>query len=108
MNSRSPFECFGVPIEGTSFEETLERIRAGSARWIVTANPEILLEAKRDPAYRDVLNRADLRIADGVGLALAARTKNIRLHRVTGVELSEGLMKEAAAQGWSVALIGGG
>lgn len=72
--------------------------------WVVTANPEILLEAKRDPAYRDLLKQADVRLVDGFGLWLATfcRTK-----RVTGVEFAERLLQVAHDKKWRVGLFGG-
>jgi N-acetylglucosaminyldiphosphoundecaprenol N-acetyl-beta-D-mannosaminyltransferase len=108
MSSNSTFKSFGVPIEGTSLTETVERAVNGRARWIVTANPEILLEARRDPSYRDILNKADLRIADGIGLTMIAALKGHHLTRVTGVELAEKILDESGARGWTVAFIGGG
>lgn len=108
MNSASTFECFGVPVEGTSLEETMTRVREGRARWIVTSNPEILLEAHRDKTYRDVLRQADLLIADGIGLAMIAAIKGHYLSRLTGVELAEKILDEAAQRHWTVAFIGGG
>lgn len=93
------FRCFGVTIEGPSLNDVLK----SDARWIVTANPEILLAAKRDKIYRDSLNHADLRMADGVGLTLVARFKGHTLHRVTGVDLAEAIVKTAK----KIALIGG-
>lgn len=108
MSSGSPFECFGVPIEGASLEATLEQIHDGSVRWIVTANPEILLQAKSDKTYREVIKQADLRVADGFGLVLMARLFGASLTRTTGVELAEAIIAEAASKNWSVAFIGGG
>jgi N-acetylglucosaminyldiphosphoundecaprenol N-acetyl-beta-D-mannosaminyltransferase len=108
MSSNSTFKIFGVPVEGTSLTETVERAVNGRARWIVTANPEILLEARRASSYRDVLTKADLRIADGIGLTMIAALKGHQLTRVTGVELAEKILDESAARGWTVAFIGGG
>jgi N-acetylglucosaminyldiphosphoundecaprenol N-acetyl-beta-D-mannosaminyltransferase len=105
MNSRSTIEFFGVPIEGTSISETLERIHDGSVHWIVTANPEILLEARRDPTYREILKQADLRVADGVGLVWMSGG---RLARATGVELAQAIIDDAAKNNLRVAFIGGG
>lgn len=93
------FHCFGVPIEGPTLAEAF----AKNPRWIVTANPEILLHAKRDKAYRDALQKADLRTADGIGLVLMARLFGHTLHRVTGVDLAEAIAKRAT----KLAIIGG-
>lgn len=106
MNT-APFSCFGVPIEGTSLQDTIIRINEGRARWIVTVNPEILLEAKRDATYRDILRQADLRVADGFGVTCAAFVNGQHITRVTGVELAEKLLDEAVIHNWNVAFIGG-
>lgn len=84
---------------------TIEYIeQALKAIWIVTANPEILLEAKRNAEYNRVLQQADVRLVDGFGLWLATfcRTK-----RVTGVEFAEHLLQVAHEKQWRVGLFGG-
>jgi N-acetylglucosaminyldiphosphoundecaprenol N-acetyl-beta-D-mannosaminyltransferase len=108
---------FNIPIEGESFlrgddacvNSTLaERIaNAHGPFWIVTANPEILLEAKRDKAYAEVLKQADARIVDGFGLWLMLKLAGQQTVRLTGVELANNLLQLAVKQQWRVALIGG-
>lgn len=98
-------EIFGVPIEGWTMSTAVEYIEElDTPVWVVTANPEILLEAKRDPAYRNLLKQADVRLVDGFGLWLATfcRTK-----RVTGVEFAERLLQVAHDKKWRVGLFGG-
>jgi len=100
---------FGVPVEGCGLDEAVTRVteeRRG-ALWIVTANPEILLLANRDHTYVDLLRQADLRTVDGFGLWLMLRFVGRKTSRVTGVELAERLVREAADRSWRVALIGG-
>ncbi len=102
---------FSIPIEGWSWPLIQRSLRArvlgSSAFWIVTTNPEILLEAKHDPVYTNTLHQADLRTVDGMGLWLALRLQGIRTTRLTGVELAEHLLAFAEEQDWKVALIGG-
>lgn len=95
---------FGVPIEGFGLKETIAHIDESLSTWIVTTNPEILLEAHRDRAYASVLKRADLRLVDGFGLWLATFCQTTR---VTGVELAERLLQHAHHEGWRVGLLGG-
>ena len=87
---------FSIPIEGWSWPLIQRSLRArvlgSSAFWIVTTNPEILLEAKHDPVYTNTLHQADLRTVDGMGLWLALRLQGIRTTRLTGVELAEHLL----------------
>src|SRR3989344_4867058 len=99
----TPFDCFGVPIEGPSLEETVARIIEQPLTWIVTANPEILLAARRETTYRDILKQAHLRVADGAGLVWMARLFGYKLHRVTGVDLAQRLLEAAVRHHWNVA-----
>ncbi len=99
---------FSLPIEGWGMERVLERaFSAGATLWIVTANPEILLAARRDKNYFNTLQQADLRLVDGFGLWLLLRLFGTKTERVTGVELSEALVKQAAEKHWRVAFVGG-
>ncbi|MFA5935297.1 MAG: WecB/TagA/CpsF family glycosyltransferase [Patescibacteria group bacterium] len=112
MSSPSTFECFGLVIHGLDWERVREKIDYAVSRreqlWIVTTNPEILLEAKRNPSYWQTVRQADLRLVDGFGLKLVGRLFGARLERLTGVELSEQLLQIAEERNWKVAFIGGG
>lgn len=55
--------------------------------FIVTANPEILLQAHRDPKYRDVISAADLIVADGFGVVLAGLLRGRGVRRITGSDV---------------------
>src|SRR5690606_24813931 len=46
---------------------------------ITTPNPEILLLAKKSNKYRTVINNADMKIPDGIGLAIAVKLREISL-----------------------------
>src|SRR3989338_6970300 len=41
--------------------------------FVVTVNPEFVMEAQRDGEFKRILNQADLALPDGVGLKLASR-----------------------------------
>lgn len=100
-------QIFGLPIEGINMETAIGAVlQSETPVWLVTANPEILLEAKRDSDYRSVIRKATFRLVDGFGLELACRAKGENVTRVAGVELSERLLQLADEQGWRVGLIG--
>ncbi len=103
-------KIFSVPIEGLSIPQIIQHLEEGTSRltWIVTANPEILLEARRDPAYASILRQADFRLVDGFGLWLMLRLFGVRTTRVTGVDLAERLVAFAVRRDWKIALVGGG
>lgn len=106
------FDCFGLIIHGYSADEAIERIHWLNARgeqvMVVTANAEILLAAKRDPRYWNVLRQADLRLVDSVGVQWIGRFSGQRPHRVPGVLFADRVLQEAAERSWRIALIGAG
>lgn len=78
----------------------------GTPRLIVTLNPELVVRARTDAALTSSLARADLTVADGVGLVWAARRRGVALPgRVPGVDLAFALL--ASGDGTPVYLLGG-
>ena len=61
---------FSIPFDDVSLEEAAERAVAMSeerrSAIAVTPNAEILLAARRDARLRQILQRADLTVADGI------------------------------------------
>ena len=91
-------EVLGVRVDDATYDDLLAQMRAfvesGQPHQIVTLNPEMLVLASRDPAFRRQLNGADLNVPDGAGLMLAARFLGHPLReRVTG---SDGIYRVAA------------
>lgn len=79
-------------LDRQSLQAKIERVLADRLLppiFLVTANPEIVLRAHRDPSFNKVLNQATLRLADGFGLVLAARLFGRKLKRITGRDLLE-------------------
>ncbi len=84
-------------------------LRENGQRTVVTPNPEFLLQARRDAAFRGLLGRADLSLPDGVGLryASAALAERPLAHRHTGVDTLDLLAALCAEDGKSLLLFGG-
>lgn len=111
MKTSPKNEVFGLPIRGLSRVALLtwiEDFSSNQPKWVVTANPEILLEAHKDPAYAAVLRQADLLCVDGTGLWAALKFQDQPVERVTGMELAGELVVLARKNKWKIALIGGG
>ncbi len=103
-----PNIVFGVPIDGPSAENLSSRFESSTApTWIVTANPEILLEARQNREYAAALRQADVRTVDGFGLWFLLRLFGVKTVRVTGIDLAERLIRWAADHHKRVAFIGG-
>jgi N-acetylglucosaminyldiphosphoundecaprenol N-acetyl-beta-D-mannosaminyltransferase len=90
----------GHRVHAIDLEAAVERVLAAAAgttpRLIVTLNPEMVVRARHDTRLSDVIERADLVVADGVGLVWAARRGGVRLPgRVPGVDLAFAAMARA-------------
>ena len=84
-------------------------LREGPARLhhVCTVNPEFVMEARANPAFRDVLRSADLRTPDGVGIILAGKLLRRPFKgRATGVGLVYHLGALSAREGYSLYLLG--
>jgi N-acetylglucosaminyldiphosphoundecaprenol N-acetyl-beta-D-mannosaminyltransferase len=95
-----------VDLDG-AVDLVLRASRGGTPRLVVTLNPEIVVRARSETDLRAALDRADLTVADGVGLLWAARRARLRLPgRVPGVELATACMARGG-EALSVYFLGG-
>ena len=85
-----------VPVSGAVF--------AGSA---IAVNPEKVLTASHNTSLREVIEAADIRYADGIGVVKAMR-RRLKRHvaRIPGCELWQALMVRAAQYQVPVFIIG--
>ena len=66
---------------------------------LVTLNPEIVVRAEADTQLKAALHRAELTVADGVGITWAARRAGIPLpERVPGVELMTRILEKGGPE----------
>ncbi|HKI58536.1 MAG TPA: WecB/TagA/CpsF family glycosyltransferase [Trueperaceae bacterium] len=101
----------GAPVDAVSLPAAatwvLDAVRQGAFRLVVTLNPEIVVGAARDPALLAALRAADLSVADGVGISLAARLRGRPLPgRVPGVDLVGEVLRRGGEE-LSVFFLGG-
>jgi N-acetylglucosaminyldiphosphoundecaprenol N-acetyl-beta-D-mannosaminyltransferase len=76
---------------------------------VVTVNPELIMAATKNSAFKDIIAKADVVTPDGIGLLMMGQLTGRRLkERVTGVDLCDRLAKEASQHGWKIYLLGAG
>ncbi|UCC52645.1 MAG: WecB/TagA/CpsF family glycosyltransferase [Anaerolineaceae bacterium] len=102
-----------TPVHSVSMIQTLHLVHRymtePGLHQIATTNPEFVMRAQHDEHFRQVLQEADLCIADGVGLILAAHWLGTPLpERVPGSELVYKLAEMAAQEKWRIFLLGAG
>lgn len=97
----------GIKIDDVTFDQAIEKIegfiKSKKSHHIITVNPEYIVRAQNDQKLRQIINNADLRVADGIGLVKLAGFKE----RVTGIDLIWQLFKLGEDRGYTFALLGG-
>ena len=97
-------------IDTFSFHNTveyiMEKINEDEGMQIVTINPEMIELANNDNEFAEVLNNADLVVADGVGIKIALKLKGFEIEQVRGIELAKAMIKRCSLKNYKVALIG--
>lgn len=79
----------------------------GGKHQIVTVNTDFVRTARRDPAFRSVLNQADLAVADGMPLVWLSKLQRSALpERIAGIDLVDECCRIAARDGVGVFLLG--
>ncbi|ATY86043.1 glycosyltransferase [Kyrpidia spormannii] len=105
----------GTGFDPVTLEEAAKRIAewvdgwngAGPLKQVVTANPEVVMLARRNPGVAQVVRRADLVTADGIGVVLASKWLGTPVpERVTGADLADRLLGFAGQRKWRVYLLG--
>jgi N-acetylglucosaminyldiphosphoundecaprenol N-acetyl-beta-D-mannosaminyltransferase len=87
----------------------LDLLDSGHGGQVVTLNPEMLMRARHDPVFREIIARAALVTADGMGVVWAARLAGVAIpQRVAGIDFAVALMERAASSDHSVFLLGAG
>ncbi len=103
----------GVGITNETEEEISEYIlqslkNSKKKLFIATPNPEILVYSAKNPAYKKILNEAEIAIPDGTGLFLASILMLTPFkERIPGIDFMEILCKKSVRMGASIGILGG-
>ena len=72
-NSLKIEKIMGIGFFGRNSRQLLDYLESrengnNNKIWIVTVNPEFMVKMKKDSYFKELINRADLRVMDGIGL----------------------------------------
>ena len=89
----------GIGFDNVTMEEAILKcedfLKKEEGNLIVTPNPEIVMKAKDDEEFKEVINSAELVIPDGIGIIKAGRILNTPLkERVAGYDLICNLLEK--------------
>ncbi|CAM3953292.1 WecB/TagA/CpsF family glycosyltransferase [Mesobacillus thioparans] len=102
----------GIPFTNITFDDMADKLAVKilnkEKTFVVTANPEIVMFAKRNREYEKIIKCADDIVPDGFGVLLASSIQKTPIkERVTGYDLTIRLLEMCAQNSWSVYLLGG-
>jgi len=89
-------DILGVGVDIVTMKEARQRIKGFLAEdkphQIFTPNPEMIMLAHKDPAFKKILNEAEMVIPDGIGVVLASKLNRHKIReRVPGCDLMEAM-----------------
>lgn len=87
-------------------DRILRRLDAGERTFVITANPEFVMLARRDDTLARIAREADLVVADGSGIVAASRLLGDALPRVPGRLLVDALVPHLAQRHSSIFFLG--
>jgi N-acetylglucosaminyldiphosphoundecaprenol N-acetyl-beta-D-mannosaminyltransferase len=101
----------GIPLFAGTRDEAIELIHTSLDNHercvIATPNPEMLVDASRDPEFANILQVTQLRIPDGFGLILVSRLMGQHIpERITGTDFMKDLLEIAAKRNLRVYFLG--
>lgn len=110
--STHSIKIFGVRFDNVDMDEANKRfigfMEDARLKTVYTPNPEIVMKAIEQPAFKSILNEGDLVVPDGIGIVLASKIHHLGLkERVPGIELMELMLEYCNRTGKSIYLFGG-
>jgi N-acetylglucosaminyldiphosphoundecaprenol N-acetyl-beta-D-mannosaminyltransferase len=98
----------GVVTEAHAVQAIIDAAEAGQGHWTITANLDHIRRYHRNPVERELIDEADLVVADGMPLIWASRLVGEPLpERVAGSDMVWSICEIASARRQSIFLLGG-
>ncbi len=101
----------GYPLDLIKMRDAVEKIesflKAGKGGHVVTLNPEMIMQALKNPTLSETIKKADLIVPDSVGIIIALRKCGIyNVPQLPGIELADFLIKESVNKNFSLGFLG--
>ncbi len=103
-----------IKINKITFKETIETIKnflsSDKQHYLITLNPEMVVEANKDRYFKKIINEADIVLVDGVGILFANRFLNNDklLERIKGIDLIYKICESDFIKDYKIYLLGAG
>ncbi len=89
-----------VNFDTYTMEEAVDKalafLESSEHHMVVTPNPEMVMLAREDKEFCEILNKADLCIPDGIGVVYASKLNKVKItERVGGCDFTQNIFKKA-------------
>lgn len=95
----------GFDVDSFTFEQAVDWAYSKHGQ-IVTINPEMISAAQKNYDFAEIINSAELVVADGIGVEIGLKILGYKVKRIAGIDLGKALVEKFTASGKSVAMIG--
>ncbi|MFT4902151.1 MAG: N-acetylglucosaminyldiphosphoundecaprenol N-acetyl-beta-D-mannosaminyltransferase [Lentimonas sp.] len=105
-------QVLGQHLDAVDYSEVIDTVvfwaKRCESRYVCVTNVHVVMEGWDNPAYREVINAADLITPDGVPLVWCLRAMGLKYaSRVYGPDLTWRICERAVGERLSIALYGG-
>lgn len=95
----------GFDVDSFTFEQAVDWAYSKHGQ-IVTINPEMISAAQKNSDFAEIINSAELVVADGIGVEIGLKILGYKVKRIAGIDLGKALVEKFTDSGKSVAMIG--
>ena len=83
---RDLVKILGYGVDSFTFDEAVEYAYSHHGQ-IVTINPEMISEARKNKDFSEIVEHADLVVPDGIGVEIGLKILGHKVRRIPGIEL---------------------
>lgn len=102
---RDLVKILGYGVDSFTFDEAVEYAYSHHGQ-IVTINPEMISEARKNKEFSEIVEHADLVVPDGIGVEIGLKILGHKVKRIPGIELGRALIVKFSDENKTVAFVG--
>lgn len=102
---RDLVKILGYGVDSFTFDEAVEYAYSHHGQ-IVTINPEMISEARKNKDFSEIVEHADLVVPDGIGVEIGLKILGHKVRRIPGIELGRALIVKFSDENKTVAFVG--
>lgn len=102
---RDLVKILGYGVDSFTLDEAVEYAYSHHGQ-IVTINPEMISEARKNKDFSEIVEHADLVVPDGIGVEIGLKILGHKVRRIPGIELGRALIVKFSDENKTVAFVG--